>query len=69
VGGELATGKDNSASVVKSTQSVEINGKTVELTAYNLGGSNFFKLRDLADALGFDVDYDQTTNTAVVTSR
>lgn len=69
VGGELATGKDNSASAIVSTQSIEVNGVKVDLPAYNIGGSNFFKLRDLAEVLGFNVDYDESSNTAIVTSR
>ncbi len=67
-GGELTLGNDASASAVKSAQSVEINGKTVDLVAYNIGGSNFFKLRDLGAALGFGVGYDAASNTAQITS-
>ena len=69
VGGELETGTDKSASAVASAQSVEIDGETVDLTAYNIGGNNFFKLRDLGTALDFGVDYDGATATMVVTSK
>ncbi len=69
VGGELSTGADKSASAVNSAQSVEIDGKRVDLTAYNIGGSNYFKLRDLGAALGFTVGYDAASNTAQVTSK
>ena len=69
VGGELVTGTDKSASAVVSAQKLTINGEAVELTAYNIGGNNFFKLRDLGSALGFDVDYDSTTATMLVKSR
>jgi hypothetical protein len=34
-----------------------IDGKEVTLNGYNIEGSNYFKLRDLAGALDFDVDY------------
>lgn len=69
IGGELAVGKDRSASAVKSSQNVEINGAKVNMNAYNIGGSNFFKLRDLGTALGFNVDYDGSTGTMLVTSK
>ncbi len=70
VGGELASGSDQSASAVASAQSVQIDGKTVtDLTAYNIGGNNFFKLRELGGKLGFDVDYDASTSTMLVVSR
>ena len=68
-GGELVIGEDKSASCVVSGQKVMINGEAVDLTAYNLGGNNFFGLRDLGEALGFDVDYDADTRTMIVTSR
>lgn len=68
--GDLAIGADKSASAVRSAQSLQIDGKTVTgLAAFNLADNNFFKLRDLGDALGFTVEYDQTTNTMVVTSK
>ena len=69
VGGELATGTDKSATTVKSSQSLRLDGDLVDLTAYNIGGNNFFKLRDLGAWLNFDVDYDDATHTMLVTSR
>ena len=69
VGGELATGVDQSASARRSTQTVTVDGAICKLIAYNIGGNNFFGLRDLGEALGFDVDYDAETRTMIVTSR
>ena len=70
VGGELVVGADKSATAVPSRQTVQIDGSTVDgLSAYNIGGNNFFKLRDLGDALGFGVDFDEATSTMVVTSE
>ena len=68
-GSELAAGVDNSATAQPSAQAIVIDGvKHSELTVYNIGGSNFFQLRELGTVLGFEVDYDQATNTAIVTS-
>jgi len=69
VGGELTTGTDKSASTVKSSQSIQVNGQKLDLTAYNIGGNNFFKLRELGEALNFSVDYDNATRTMLVTSK
>lgn len=69
VGGELKTRDDMSATCAASSQIFIINGQPVNLTAYNIGGNNFFKLRELGETLGFDVDYNADTNTAIVTSR
>ncbi|MBR2666924.1 MAG: hypothetical protein IKD96_02050 [Oscillospiraceae bacterium] len=67
-GTELRTGVDRSASCVPSSQRIVLDGSPVEITAYNIGGNNFFKLRDLGEALRFCVDYDSETNTAIVES-
>ncbi len=68
VGGELVMGEDKSATTVPSAQKLVINGASVSFTAYNIGGNNFFKLRDLGSALNFGVDWDETTKTMLVTS-
>jgi len=69
-GTELIVGADQSATAVLSAQTIMVDGVVRrDLTVYNIGGSNFFKLRELGSALGFDVDYDQATNTAIVDSR
>lgn len=58
-GSELVIGEDKSALAVPSTQTIWIDGAPNSgLSAYNIGGNNFFKLRDLGNAVGFEVDYD-----------
>ena len=68
VGGELSTGVDRSASCVASPQKLLVNGKDTQIKAYNIGGNNFFKLRDLGDLLSFYVGYREDTKTAIVLS-
>ena len=69
-GGELQTGTDRSASARPSAQTILVNGaRRDDLYVYNIGDENYFKLRDLGTALGFDVDFDAGTNTAVVESK
>ena len=68
--GDLEIGGDKSASAVRSAQSVTVDGEEVsDMDAFNLGGNNFFKLRDLGSRLGFGVDYDEAARTMVVTSK
>ena len=70
VGGELERGKDLSKTAVASKQSILINGEAVEgISVYNIGGNNYFKLRDLGSVLGFTVAFDADANTAVVLSK
>lgn len=68
VGGEMTVGADKSGSAVLSRQSVLIDGAEAELSAYNIGGNNFFQLRALADALSFSAGYDSDTNSVVIES-
>ena len=65
-GGELSVGADRSADCVPSNQKLLIDGAETPLTAYNLGGMNFFRLRDLGPALGFGVDYDPARNAVLI---
>ena len=37
-----------------------------DLTVYNIGGSNYFKLRELGQAVHFYVHYDKDSRTAIV---
>ncbi|MBR5756504.1 MAG: hypothetical protein IKX96_02990, partial [Firmicutes bacterium] len=70
VGGELAERGDYSSTAKISNQTILIDGQKVsDLSVYNIGNNNFFKLRDLGNALGFDVSYDALTDTAVIESR
>ena len=68
VGGELQTGEDRSSSCVSSPQKLLVNGKETNVAAYNIGGNNFFKLRDLGNLLSFYVGYREDIKTAVVMS-
>ena len=52
-----------------STHKVTLNGESVKLGAYTINGSNYFKLRDLGDALGFGVDWNADTMTMILTVK
>ncbi len=68
-GHELELSGDNSATAQLSSQTILIDGTLqTDLTVYNIGGSNFFKLRELGERLGFSVDYAALSNTAIITS-
>ena len=43
---------------VKSPQALRINGELTDLRGYNVGGYNYYRLRDLAQALRGKVDFD-----------
>jgi hypothetical protein len=57
-GGEMARGDGKAKTATPSPSSIYLDGKEVNLTVYNIGGSNFFKLRDIGKLLNFATDYD-----------
>lgn len=69
-GGECSyNGSDKSATAVKSSQEIITDiGDKVEAEAYNIGGNNFLKLRDLLSYTTASVDWDGKTNTIIVTT-
>ncbi len=69
VGADPVIGEDLSATCVKTTQTVEFDSEIVYLKAYNIGGNNFVKLRDLGALVGFATDYDAETNTAIISTK
>lgn len=66
VGGELAAGSGKPAYTQISTHKVVIDGKTVTPSAYNIGGANYFKLRDFMKLIDVYVGYDAKTNTVTI---
>ena len=48
---------------------VMVGDKALTATAYKVDDSNYYKLRDLGEALGFGVDYDKATNTVLLMSE
>ena len=70
VGGELVIGADKSATAVPSSQSLWfLDAPADGLSVYNIGGNNYFKLRELGDLLGFEVGYDAAADTAMIFSE
>ena len=69
VGGEMATGGTGTKSATPTTSKIYLNGKEVQLTAYNIEGNNYFKLRDIGAALGFEVDWDAKAETILISTK
>ncbi|WP_059053121.1 stalk domain-containing protein [Paenibacillus senegalimassiliensis] len=63
-GGELAvTTKPAAKKATLSTAKLYLDEEEVQLTAYTIGGNNYFKLRDLAEALDITITFEAATNT------
>ncbi len=65
-GSELIAGDKTNKTAVKSPAKIEINGEVVGLSAYTINSQNYFKLRDLAGALDFKVDWDNVNKQIIV---
>ena len=46
-----------------SSQKIVIDGKSAQIEAYSINGSNYAKIRDIGRAMDFSVEYDPLTNT------
>ena len=49
-----------------SNQKFYLNNHRISLTAYEIGGSNYVKLRDIGEAVDFGVTYDAAANTVTI---
>ncbi|MDD3350570.1 MAG: hypothetical protein PHC40_06965 [Eubacteriales bacterium] len=65
LGGELSAGDGKAKAAKTTTSKIYVDGKQTAFTAYNIGGNNYFKLRDVAKVLNINVGYD--TPTKVIT--
>ena len=67
---EAFTMVDLSGTAVESAQSIVIDGvERTDLSVWNLGGNNWFKLAELSKAIGFGLKYESATNTAAITTQ
>jgi uncharacterized lipoprotein YddW (UPF0748 family) len=62
-GGELSAGNGENKAAIPSSASVYINGKALDVEAYNIDGMNYYKLRDIAKAVDFGVVWDEQVKT------
>ena len=60
--GPAAQAATEAITATLSNQPIYVNGQKVEFEAYAIHGNNFFKLRDIAQAVDFGVTYDAATN-------
>ena len=62
-GGEVSdSGGPGTLTTVLSSVKLLIDGVPAEITAYNINGNHFFKLRDLGKAINFSVSWDAVLN-------
>lgn len=67
IGDELSlSGNTGIRSAELSSHSVYLDGSKINLTAYNIDGYNYFKLRDVANEINFGVGWDGLTSAITI---
>lgn len=67
VGGELSSnGSAEVAVATASNSKLFVNGEEKALTAYHIGGNQYFKLRDIAQLFDIGITYDSETGTVAI---
>ena len=67
VGGELTPGDGAQRTAVFSQAALLYDGLPVKAVCYNVDGNNYFKLRDVTDALDCRVEWDEKTSAITIT--
>jgi hypothetical protein len=66
IGGEMAPGDGKEKTSVPNTSIILKDGVQVYLEAYTIDGSNYFKLRDIAQSFNIGVTWNQESKTIVI---
>ncbi len=68
IGNELQIGSKTNKIATQSTAKLFVNGENKYIEAYNIDGNTYYKLRDLADIIGFNVIWNENTETIFIVS-
>ena len=63
VGGEMQSGGNGNRVAAPTSSRIYLDGAEVQFAAYNIDGNNFFKLRDIMEAIDVSVEWDAETST------
>ena len=66
VGGELSKGDGKAKHAASTTSKIFVNSKETPFTAYNIGGNNYFKLRDVTKVFNIGVGYDDASKVITI---
>lgn len=71
IGGELeqTTTINTTKDIEENSAPIYVDGKLKDSVCYNIGGYSYFKIRDLADMIGFNVNWNEETQTVEITTN
>ena len=53
---------------LRTASKILVDGEEADIEAYNVNDRNYFQLRDLGEAVGFYVDWDEESNTVLIST-
>lgn len=59
--GGITVFADNLFNVIINPFKIKVNGTETFIEGYNINGNSYFKLRDIGECIGFDVDFKEDT--------
>ena len=65
-GSEMGAAGTSAKLAYPTDSAVYLDGASIKLTAYNIDGYNYFKLRDVGQAVGFDVDWNEAIEAIII---
>ncbi len=66
IGGEMSGTAAGYGSAIPTNNAIRIDGESASLTVFKIGGDNYFRLRDLGEALDFYVGYSEAVKTVYI---
>lgn len=66
VGGEMENRPSSEKKAAPSTSQIVIDGISKNFIVFNIGGNNYFKLRDIGSAFNFEVNWDSVVNAVII---
>ena len=70
VGGELAViANPMKKDAIPTNSKIYLDGNEIQLTAYNIGNNNYFKLRDIAELFNIGVTWNSKTNAVGIDTK
>ena len=69
VGSEMAHAAGGNKQATPSTTRIYLDSNEVQLTAYNIEGSNYFMLRDIGQVIDFYVNWDEENERIIIDTR
>lgn len=66
VGGELSEEGSTALNVNENTAPVYVDGEEKSVPSYSINGNTYFKIRDIGDMVGFEVDWDGDAQAVII---